>query len=294
MKKLLLAACALFCFASCGKNRGWNESPPPVALLIDTWESLGEKAPAVPQPPREALPPQDAEPWAGTVSHHLLAGQLIDDWFRELRDRRLSHPVQTFFIISPSHYGFSTQTWSLADCAWRIAGGLVYTDADIEHTIAAALGVPYDEQVFPIEHGVSTLIPYIAKYFPSAKVCAIAVHGEPPMDQGAAQQLSDALSPYFTEEGRGKNFLLISTDFSHHGDSAATAFKDERSRIFFRTPTKGNFIFCGCDNRPGIYVLSHCLQPADTAAVLYHTNSFELSGGQDGDDITSYFFTFFY
>ena len=281
--KFLLSACALLCVAMHGL----------AAPLLDTWVSLGQKAPEIPFPSRETLPPQNAEPWAGTVSHHLLAGKLIDDWFRELHER-FSHPIQTFFIISPSHYGFSTQPWSLADCSWRVSGGVVHTDAAKEKALAASLAVPYDTQVFPVEHGVNTLIPFIAKYFPSAKVCAVAVHGEPPLNQHDAQRLAHALAPYFTDEGRKENFLLISTDFSHHGNVAETARKDERSRIFFRSPTKENVIFCGCDNRPGMYVLSQFLQPSSACAVLYHTNSYELSGGKDGEDITSYFFSFFY
>ena len=109
----------------------------------------------------------------------------------------------------------------------------------------------------------------------------------------AAQKLADALAPYFTEAGKKENFLLISTDFAHHGDYEGTEFKDNRSRQFFNNPTDSTWIFCGCDNRPGIYVLSRFLSPKTKNAVLYHTNSFELSG-LDDNDITSYFFSLFY
>ena len=153
--------------------------------------------------------------------------------------------------------------------------------------------MPYEPQVFPGEHGVNALIPYISRYFPKAKVCVIAVHGEPPLNQKNAHKLADSLAPYFSEQGRRKNFLLISTDFAHHGDFEGTVFKDTRSREFFKNPSDSPWVFCGCDNRPGIYVISRLL-PKDTKnAVLYHTNSYELSG-LDEDDITSYFFSLFY
>ena len=259
--------------------------------LLATWESTGETPPPVIFSPKvESLPPQDALVWAGMVSHHLLADEQIDFWFSQIAKRRT---VETFFIISPSHYGLSTKTWSLADCAWKTKNKIVRTNSKIEREIADFLGVDFDEQVFPGEHGISTLIPYIAKYFPSAKVCAIAVHGEPPLDQANAQKLADSLAPYFSESGKKKNFLLISTDFAHHGDLAGTIFKDNRSREFFNAPSKSTWIFCGCDNRPGVYTLAQFLSPQSNVAVIFHTNSFELSG-YDENDITSYFFTLFY
>ncbi len=259
--------------------------------LIKTWDAAGEEIPPVIyEPPLEALPPAKAELWAGTVSHHLLADKQIDGWFSEIAKHR---KVETFFIICPSHYGLSTQEWSLDNCCWETKTGIICTDEKKEREIAASLGVSFEPQVFPDEHGVNTLIPYISRYFPKAKVCVIAVHGEPPLNQKNAQMLADSLAPYFTEAGRKKNFLLISTDFAHHGDLEGTDFKDNRSREFFNNPSDSTWIFCGCDNRPGIYVISRFLTKDTKNAVLYHTNSFELSG-LDGNDITSYFFSLFY
>lgn len=259
--------------------------------LIKTWDVIGEQIPPVIfSPELEALPPKNALVWAGTVSHHLLADEPIDKWFYEITRRR---KVETFFVICPSHYGLSTEEWSLDNCCWQTANGMVYTNEEAEAAIAETLGVRYDPQVFPPEHGVNALIPYISKYFPKAKVCVIAVFGEPPLNQKNAQKLADALFPFFSDAGKKKNFLLISTDFAHHGDYEGTAYKDTRSREFFNNPSDSTWVFCGCDNRPGIYVLSRFLSPKTKNAVLYHTNSFELSG-QDGNDITSYFFSLFY
>lgn len=274
-------------FSGCSKTKPMSEQ----GQLIKTWDLLGEQIPPVFfLPEMEALPANNSLVWAGTVSHHLLADQLIDKWFCEIAGRR---NVETFFIICPSHYGLSTVNWSLDNCRWQTAKGMVYTNTEAEKAIADSLGVRFDPQVFPPEHGVNALIPYIAKYFPKAKVCVIAVEGEPPLNQKNAQKLADALVPYFTEDGKKENFLLISTDFAHHGDYEGTIYKDTRSREFFKNPSDSTWVFCGCDNRPGIYVLSRFLSADTKNAVLYHTNSFELSG-QDGNDITSYFFSLFY
>ncbi len=284
----LFISCSLTLFPSCQKKS--------LAFVqeIDTFASKNLSYPDIDVPVEEELP-QEAFPVAGTVSHHLLAGKQIDRWFKDLVARR---KVKTFFVISPSHYGLSIYPWSLADCHWLCADKTkVETDSKKEKLLAATLGVSYEPYVFVPEHGQSTLMPFIAKYFPKAKVCSIALQGEPPLNQVNAAKLQEALQPFFTAEGAKENFLLISTDFSHHGNIEETVKKDARSRLFFENPSPQSHVLCSCDNRPGMYVLAHLL-PSMTekarASILFHTDSCQLSSGEWEEDITSYFFSYFY
>lgn len=238
----------------------------------------------------ECLPPDAARPWAGTVSHHLLAYAQIDRWFKELAWRR---SVRVFYVLTPAHYGISTQEYSVTDGAWRVKGGLVKSDRARARLLARALGVPLEPSVFDPEHGASTLMPYIARYFPEARVVAVAYRGEPPVDQPMAERLFRALEPAFSAKGRRDNFLLISTDFSHHGNEAATLAKDARTAFFFAEPSVSNWILAGCDNRPGIYALSRLLDRSSRTSVLFHCDSYALTGLDDGD-VTSYFFSYFW
>lgn len=275
-----LAACGALVLSGCQRE----------ARLYSTWASLGERPVETRPIPLEALPPEGERPWAGTVSHHLLAAAQIDRWFSELAARRR---VEVFYVLSPSHYGLSTQVYSLTDGSWRVPGGLVRSDGAAARALAARLGVGLEPRVFDPEHGVSTLVPYIARYFPGARIVAIAYRGAPPLDQPMAERLCRALEPAFSRAGRERNFLLVSTDFSHHGDPSQTAARDARSRAFFDSPSLSTWIFAGCDNRPGIYVLARLLGPGPRASVLCHSDSFALSG-RGGDDITSYFFSYFW
>lgn len=279
-RAIALAACGALALAGCS----------PGARLYSTWASLGQKPVETETIPVEALPPAGSRPWAGTVSHHLLAAAQIDRWFSELAARR---KVETFYVLSPSHWGLSTQVYSLTDGSWRVPGGPVLSDRGRARALAAALGVEFEPRVFDPEHGVSTLAPYIARHFPGARIVAIAYRGAPPLDQPMAERLARALAPAFSGSGRERNFLLVSTDFSHHGDPGQTAARDARSRAFFDSPSPSTWIFAGCDNRPGIYVLARLLGPNPHASVLYHCDSFALSG-RGRDDITSYFFSYFW
>jgi len=255
-----------------------------------TWAVTGEPLPPARIPLAEDTLPVGARPWAGTVSHHLLTDALIDRWFEALAKVR---SVKVFYVLSPSHWGLSVQQVSLTDGRWAVQGGWVESDQARVVRLAQRLRVPLEPRVFDPEHGVSTLMPYLAKYFPNARVVAVAYRGEPPVDQPLVARIAAALEPEFDASGRNENFLLLSTDFAHHGDLEGTKFKDNRSRLFFERPGPDRWILVGCDNRPGIYTLSRFLAPGDRSTILFHTNSWELSGAGP-HDITSYFFSFFW
>lgn len=263
----------------------------PAGRRYETWSSTGERPPRpVVSLAPEAELPAGARPWAGVVSHHLLAGDLIDGWFARLAARR---GVRTFYVLSPSHWDLSAFEFSPTDGYWALGDGFVASDARAAFELAGRLGASMDPTAFDREHGVSTLMPYIARHFPGARVVALCYRGEPPVNVPMAQRLAAALAPAFGEAGRRKDFLLVSSDFAHHGDLAGTLAKDARTRRFFDGPGLSTWDLAGCDNRPGIYALAALGGAGLRSSVLYHSNSFELSG-RDPDDITSYFFAYFY
>lgn len=203
--------------------------------FIPTWAAEQDSEPYSIELPFEALPPSDSFPWAATVSHHLLAHGQIDALFREIAARR---KVRTFFIVSPSHWNLSTKQWSLDDVSWNAGNGhTTMTERKTEAALAKALGVSYDAHVFPLEHGITTLIPYIARYFPNARVAAVAVDGEPPVNQSDAEKLTSALAPYFTRRNRKHNFLKIRNAhfcFTRHRTSFREKAKTTLQVIIFR------------------------------------------------------------
>jgi AmmeMemoRadiSam system protein B len=139
-------------------------------------------------------------------------------------------------------------------------------------------------------------MPYIKKYFPDAKVVAVAYEGEPPVNIPVSRRLAEALENEFDKDGKKDNFLLISTDFSHQNGLEETARRDSNSERYLKSPgnTPGSLSwnFVVCDNRPGIYTLDRLGKNNLESYILYHTNSWEISGEWE-DDVTSYFFVYF-
>lgn len=246
---------------------------------------------------QEDFLPQNAKPFAGIVSHHLLAHTQIEKWFQTLAAQRAD--ISTFIVLSPSHWGLSTGDYSMTFGSWLIkeneTQSLLQTDTETARQIFDRLNAAIDDTVFEYEHGVSALAPYIKKYFPQSKIVAIAYPGEPPVDQNFAQKLYEAIKPCFDFENdkNNGNFLLISSDFSHHQNLQITQQRDCKSRAFLENPTEQSWILAICDNRPAMYALKKLLPQNAKSTVLFNTNSFELSN-EGEDDVTSYFFCFFY
>lgn len=275
-------------FIACPRK---NDKDKQNTVTFSTWEKEGKGVdPSFNFPQMLEALPDNFYPWTGTVSHHFLTDPLIDSWFREIKECR---DVKHFFIISPSHYGLSTQSFSITDGRWECKDKkYVYSNQKYAQKLCKSLNVKIENQVFYPEHGVSTLAPYISKYFPDADIVAIAIHGEPPVNPDYCQELYQALKPFFDDKGKKENFLIVSSDFSHHGNPEQTAAKDKNSQRFFDNPVKENYITAVCDNRPAIYVMASLFDQPVKKHLLYHTNSYQISG-MDKDDITSYFFTLF-
>jgi len=283
---LLFKRVAVFIFLalifSCGKN-----DPVP---LYHTWDSLKEREYGEPvHPPPEEIPPLDFIPWAGTVSHHLLAHDYIDSWFSMLAQMR---DVRCFYILCPSHWGLSTQPYSLTNGSWVSGFGNVNSDKKKVRKLAKSLKVDLDQSVFNVEHGASTLMPYIKKYFPEASTVVIAYEGEAPVNIPKSALLADALKNAFDKKGKKENFLLVSTDFSHHGNLEQTEKRDGFSLAYLRTPVDASWYNVGCDNAPGIFIMDRLGNNNLESYILYHTNSWEISGEWE-HDVTSYFFVYF-
>lgn len=289
---------SFFFFLSCTEENVMEETE---EIFFQTWESLNQKPVKTRYIPAEKNLPKGAFPWGGTVSHHLLAAELIDQWFKELAEKR---NVDLFYILSPSHWNLSTEKWSLTDGAWKTKDGYVFSDKEETVNLKKIFAVPFEPRVFKYEHGVSVLMPYIKKYFPDAKAAVIAYWGNTPANMEKASFLASALEKIFPLDERSycpakkKNskskFLLISADFSHKLNAEHTHGKDLKTRRFFESLNPELWYLVTCDNNPAMYALSKLITPKTVCTIQRHSDAYALHPDTNPEDITSYFFTYFW
>jgi len=293
-KYFLLLGIILLLIISCSRNiqyRDNSEIPDEVNLpLYHTWNSLNEMEYGFPVSPlHDNNLTQGFFPWAGICSHHILAHDYIDAWFFNLSQMR---DIQRFYILSPDHFGISLQPYSLTTGSWDSGFGFVESDRQKVLELIRLIDIELDPNVFMIEHGISSLMPYIKKYFPLAKVTAI-IHGrESAVNTFITSRLADVLEKEFIENKKNENFLLISADFSHGSNPDETYMNDNNSIRYLKGDSNAGWNTVVCDNRAGIYILDSLGKNNLISNILYHTNSWEISG-QGEDDITSYFFVYF-
>ena len=140
-----------------------------------------------------------------TVPHHLLAADLIAAAFA-LASRQ---DYRRIIILSPDHFGRSLTPFAVSLRNFQTVMGQVTIDTAAvdrlrENPLVSA------SNLFSHEHGVRALLPFIAHYFPQARVVAVAIHraSQPSQWDSLAQTLAPLLTP--------DTLLLQSTDFSHY------------------------------------------------------------------------------
>ena len=140
-----------------------------------------------------------------TVPHHLLAANLIASAFALASGQ----DYRRIIILSPDHFSRSRTPFAVSIRNFLTVLGEVRIDADAVARLRENPLVSVSN-LFSHEHGVRALLPFVAHYFPRARIVAVAIH----RDSQPAQwdSLAQTLAPLLT----GDTLLLQSTDFSHY------------------------------------------------------------------------------
>jgi len=153
-----------------------------------------------------------------TVPHHLLAVDLLAGAFARLRDKEYRRIV----ILCPDHYTRSATPFAVARRDFATCLGPVATDTE---AVAALLACPLvtASNLFSQEHGVHALTPFLARFFPRARLVAVAIRKTATPVQW--DRLAEALVPLLDD----KTLLVQSTDFSHYLTPGEAARKDQET-----------------------------------------------------------------
>lgn len=272
--------------ASCVKI---NKTPEAISVTDDI-ASFSSINPMIPEHVPVRSIPDSVIPLCGTVSHHLLVAPLIDDYFKQLREART---VDTFIIIAPNHYLLSDARIALTRSDWLYGDTTIVSEKKHIDFIMSGLGLEDDREAFRYEHGVQVMFPFIAKYFPAAKVVTIVLN-ENKKELGGALKLADTLTTI--TKCAPDVFILLSIDFSHKADPVITAKRDLMSREVLLDRNRQRVRKIYTDNNIGLYTLFTITKQLGitNTHIFSHTNGSIYTGEDLGPETTSYFFTYFY
>jgi poly-gamma-glutamate synthesis protein (capsule biosynthesis protein) len=225
---------------------------------------------------------------AGLIPHHDLASDLSAEFFSSLAQKQ---KVKTFIIIGPLHSDASLAPIISGRFIWDAGFARVENNYDILDELVASHLVSYDEKDMQTEHSIYNIVPFIAHYFPDAKIVPIAMtsHNSP----AQCFALAAAMQKYLSS---GDTVLLASIDFSHYLPSQETPAKN--ARMIELMNDKDYYTIAGLhsdylDSPASLNVL---LKAADLenagANILASTNSGEITGAPVASS-TSYISAYF-
>ncbi|MDD2786324.1 MAG: AmmeMemoRadiSam system protein B [Patescibacteria group bacterium] len=146
-------------------------------------------------------------PIAGVVNHHVLAGDVLAQFFKTIKIARPD--LETFIIISPDHFsqGRGVSTHGLTYVT--PAGDAVVRKRWVFELEKIGVWDGTDQRAFENEHGVGALVPFIEREYPQAKIMPLFLRADLPLDQ--AEKVGEELAKL----SDGKTFVVVSSDMSH-------------------------------------------------------------------------------
>lgn len=244
----------------------------------DLIEAFAEAAPV--------LEMNTADVRSAIVPHHLLAGPQLYAFFRTLAQHACG--AKHIVIIGPDHFVQELPLVILSGLPWKTAFGTVANDSAAAAALKSAL--PFSEVISAVhnkEHSVSSLVPFVSRFFPGVPVTPVIV--KPWLDDDKVCALGDALSALPSD-----TLVILSTDFVHYKKKAETESLDAANgRLIEERFCGGSGEGIRCDCVKGLSALFRFNGRAGVtrAEKVLYMNSHAITGKDEPG--TSYFFYVF-
>ena len=224
----------------------------------------------------------------GIIPHHLLAGHLIDDFFRSLS---IQNPT-TIILLGPNHdeKGDFKVLTSLIN--WETDFGVVNPSRELIQKFIKLNFVRVDEEVVTNEHSISGIVPFIKNYLPESKIFPLVLSAS--MSREEIEFLARNLSDVIDKE----TVVVVAVDFSHglkvndaYGNDSETLEMIKEFNYPELLPLGNEYL----DSPPAIALLLAIMEERGhiDLEILAHTSSAELYGNTFAET-TSYFSIAFY
>ncbi|MDR1579397.1 MAG: AmmeMemoRadiSam system protein B [Synergistaceae bacterium] len=193
--------------------------PASAAGLRSPFEKAVERAVASYSFPKAARSETPLRALGGITPHHDLALAMIVRFYE-----RVSSPeVKRVWLFSPDHFRRARRLVAVCDADWKLDTGTLASDKDACAALDSLSFAENDAPMFRREHGITIHIPFIARYFPNARVVPIVLDRNIP-DMGLI-----ILRKKIMEMAGPDDVIILSMDLSHYKTPEAMAEEDVRT-----------------------------------------------------------------
>ena len=154
-----------------------------------------------------------------TVPHHLLAADLIARGFRCAAGGN----YERIILLSPDHFRRSRLPFATTSGTFETVFGEVKCDEAAVNLLLARCPKIAASSLFGKEHGIHAVLPFIAKFFPQAKLLPVVLRVDSQRDDWLS--LCEALAPLID----AKTLIVQSTDFSHYLRASEARRRDQQT-----------------------------------------------------------------
>lgn len=223
---------------------------------------------------------------SGVVPHHLLAEEIIEDFFSYISSRG---KPETIVILSPDHFQSGILMESNAFITISLEGDdEEFNNLKVDTLLSGKLfkenKMALNNSAVIVEHGVTVLFPYIRKYFPETNILPILIPADITKEQ--VEQLVKTID----ENGLLDTIVVASVDFSHYLPSLAADFHDTKSIRVLLNFEEENFKNVEVDCWQALYAarLFAKLRQKESSHIIAHKNSADFLN-LELEETTSYF-----
>jgi len=214
---------------------------------------------------------------SGVVPHHLLAKEIIEDFFSYLSSQG---KPETIVILSPDHFqseilndnnAFITLDWKSGSGKKEFEN--IKIDSLLGKKLADENKIALNSSAIVYDHGITNLIPYIKKYFPETNILPILIPADITKEQ--VEQLVKIID----ENTLLNTIIVASVDFSHYLPSRAADFHDTKSIRVLLNFEEENFKNIEVDCWQALYAarLFAKLRHKAASHIIAHKNSVDFS-----------------
>ena len=173
--------------------------------------------------------------------------------FHSVYESRAGRETKRVVIVGPDHFRKSVYPVSVSMLDWKTDSGIKSADSEIVSLMVQSGLIFIDNSVFFKEHSISSIVPFVARYFPEAKIVPVILG--PNCSYSRAEKLGNLLADILDDE----SVLIISSDFSHYKMPEETDMADIKSIKIIESLHSSydtlKFNEIDCDNRKGLCVL---------------------------------------
>ena len=221
---------------------------------------------------------------AGVVPHHLLAKDLIEDFFSYLSSKE---KPETIILLGPDHFdaGNIVENYFITVQPETQEFYGIKVDRALIKSLSLKNNLVFSNSSVSLDHGITNLIPFIKKYFSESRVIPFII----PLN--VSRENTDKFISFLDSLAPLRTVVIASVDFSHYLPESAAEFHDVKSIRTLINYEKTDFKNLEVDSWQALYIARAFanLRNMEFPKIIGHFNSSDFSKDEDIKETTSYF-----